>query len=291
MDRLKTSEFIRDLSLPLCVVRREPQPPYPLHSHEFSELVMVYAGSGIHFNRREEFRLESGNLMIIHGNMEHGYRGIEGLSLLNIIFDPAQLHGQGLALGSYPALQALRSGDSTEPLKLTLEQLDAAMTLAGRIEEEISGKRGGYRLMSMGLFMQLAAFIARCFEHAPHQRHASSTRLGKVLAFMENNYPRKISLEELTRLAGMSPSSLTRAFLKYTGETPVDYLIRMRMERAAALLTRFPDRNIGEIASETGFQDSNYFSRQFRRFFGINPAAFRKKQQSPKTPPRAERLD
>jgi AraC-like DNA-binding protein len=65
-----------------------------------------------------------------------------------------------------------------------------------------------------------------------------------------------------------------RVFRKATGQTPIEYLVRLRIQKAMELL-RTTDRTITEIAMDVGFNDSNYFARQFRRLTDRSPRAFR----------------
>jgi len=59
-----------------------------------------------------------------------------------------------------------------------------------------------------------------------------------------------------------------------TGETPKDYMIRARLERAATLL-RESSQTIGQIADALGYRDAGFFSRQFKQKLGFSPARFR----------------
>jgi len=73
----------------------------------------------------------------------------------------------------------------------------------------------------------------------------------------------------------MSRSNLMRVFRKATGQTPIEYLLRLRIQKAMELL-RNSSLSITEIALEVGFNDSNYFTRQFRRVLGETPRSFRR---------------
>ncbi len=277
---LKSDDFIRDASLPITVIRRDPQPPYPLHTHEFSELVIVYEGSGIQFNEYQEKQLEAGHVFVLHGNMKHGYRNLKGLKLVNIIFD-LEFIGSPLAeLHSFPSFNALFSLEpeyetAAADLKLSTSQLDKVMNYVTEIEEEIRSKHAGYRMMITAQFMQLIAYLSRCYEKAPPDKAEAIMRLGRVLSYIERNYATPIKLKELAKIGRMSESGVTRAFRKYTGKTPVEYVISIRIQRASILLNKFPDRSISEIAFETGFSDSNYFSRLFKKSTGKSPREFR----------------
>ena len=72
----------------------------------------------------------------------------------------------------------------------------------------------------------------------------------------------------------MSRSNLMRVFRAATGQSPIEYLLRLRIQKAMALL-RNTDLTITEIAMEVGFNDSNYFTRQFKRVQGSSPTRFR----------------
>jgi AraC-like DNA-binding protein len=72
----------------------------------------------------------------------------------------------------------------------------------------------------------------------------------------------------------MSESTLMRTFQRVMKRSPIDHVIRVRVSRACDLL-RQPEARITEVAFETGFQDSNYFARQFKKIAGVTPREFR----------------
>jgi AraC-like DNA-binding protein len=71
----------------------------------------------------------------------------------------------------------------------------------------------------------------------------------------------------------MSERSFYRAFSMATGESPLTYLQKLRLTKAAEIL-QSTDKNVTEVAFECGFNDSSYFARQFRRVFGVSPRQF-----------------
>ena len=68
-----------------------------------------------------------------------------------------------------------------------------------------------------------------------------------------------------------------RVFRKATGQTPIEYLVRLRIQKSTELL-RNTDFSITEIALQVGFNDSNYFTRQFRNSLGESPRSYRQKK-------------
>ncbi|MGH7145377.1 MAG: helix-turn-helix domain-containing protein [Planctomycetota bacterium] len=87
------------------------------------------------------------------------------------------------------------------------------------------------------------------------------------------------TLDELAAKAGFSAQHLNRVFRRRLGLTPLQYLLRMRLEQAAVLL-RDNRRTVRGVAEAVGFDDPYYFSRMFRQQFGRSPAQYRAEQGS-----------
>jgi AraC-like DNA-binding protein len=98
----------------------------------------------------------------------------------------------------------------------------------------------------------------------------------RALQYLESHYREEISLLALSRQTHQSINSLLTDFKAATGESPIQYLLHLRLRKAADLLVARPELNISEAAFAAGFNDSNYFSRQFRRRFRIAPRSFRR---------------
>jgi transcriptional regulator GlxA family with amidase domain len=79
-------------------------------------------------------------------------------------------------------------------------------------------------------------------------------------------------------MSGMSRRNFLRAFESTMGCPPITYLIRLRIRRASELLQQH-ESSITEIAMAVGFNDSNYFSRQFRAVTGESPRNYRRRRE------------
>ena len=123
--------------------------------------------------------------------------------------------------------------------------------------------------------MQLLCYLSRCYSKAQFSEHRSLIRLGQVLSFMEQHFGDSISVTELSKIAGMSESTLMRTFRKVTGRTPIDHLLRLRVNKAMEML-KDEEVRITDAAFACGFSDGNYFSRQFRKITGQSPRDYRK---------------
>ena len=90
------------------------------------------------------------------------------------------------------------------------------------------------------------------------KRMQTDQRLAETVEFMEAHYNEKLRLESLARRAGMSENQFLRRFRRAFDTSPLQYLLDLRMKHACALLEE-SDLSIDQIASSTGFYDSNYF--------------------------------
>jgi AraC-like DNA-binding protein/ligand-binding sensor protein len=110
-------------------------------------------------------------------------------------------------------------------------------------------------------------------------RHASVLR--RAERYIWENYTRKISLQEIARASGLSAPYFSTVFKEEMGENLSNYLNRLRIEKAAAMLTE-TDLSLGEISESCGFEDQSWFSKIFKCYAGISPGKFREKGGIPK---------
>ena len=96
-----------------------------------------------------------------------------------------------------------------------------------------------------------------------------------VQSYIQENFRRNLTTEELAGVCHMHPTHFIRAFKLRMAQTPHQYISDVRMEYARQLLDR-SDRSILEIAEEAGFYDLAHFSRTFKRHFAMTPTQYRK---------------
>jgi AraC-like DNA-binding protein len=146
-----------------------------------------------------------------------------------------------------------------------------------RMAREYSEKRDGYELAFRGCLYDLLSILVRSYAREPSQeketeRVLQTTRqFGEVIEYIERNYGEKITLKTLATMAHMSPAHFCRVFKKLTGRTAVDYVNRIRVEKAYELLSR-GGCNVTEAAVSAGFSDTNYFSRTFKKYKHVAPS-------------------
>jgi two-component system, response regulator YesN len=98
----------------------------------------------------------------------------------------------------------------------------------------------------------------------------------KAKTFIEKQYQEHLKVEDVAKSVFLSPSYFKQLFKKETGLSFTDFLMDVRIKKAKELLVS-TEKNITEIAFDTGYHDSNYFSTVFKQTVGESPTAFRKR--------------
>ena len=106
------------------------------------------------------------------------------------------------------------------------------------------------------------------------ERRLRDFYIKEALVFIDRNYQRDISIEEIAAVCGLNRSYFGKVFRDAVGESPQAYLLHYRMARAAQLLkeTRLP---IGEIAAQVNYPNQLHFSRAFKNVHGVSPREYR----------------
>jgi len=268
-------------TFPLVVNRQPEQKSIDLHSHEFTELVIIQSGSSIHYSGKDEYEIMAGDCFVVEG--AHGYKESQDLNLVNVLFLPDRLSvpwQEARKLPGYHAFFALeprfrKLHNFRSRLRLSPKGLARVAALLDDMEAELSEKRPGFEIMATAFFMELIGFLSRAYARMEGVEYSGLLGLSQVISHLERNFTDQIRMKDLARMACMSESRLLRAFRNATHHAPIDYLIRLRIRRACALLHQ-TELDVTEIAYQTGFNDSNYFTRQFRRVMGMSPREHRR---------------
>ena len=105
-------------------------------------------------------------------------------------------------------------------------------------------------------------------------------RINRVMDYIDRNLERSFTLEELASKANFSKFHFNRIFWAMTGETPFQFLNRLRIEKAASLLVMNPKETISEISFLCGFSSLPVFSRNFKAFFEMTPTQWRESNRN-----------
>jgi AraC family transcriptional regulator len=102
----------------------------------------------------------------------------------------------------------------------------------------------------------------------------SSARLRRIKELVHAKMEDDLSLDEMAQSIGLSTAHFARMFRKSTGETPYQFVLRQRIERAKAML-RVPDARVLDVAVACGFKTQQHFAQVFRDVCGVSPTQYR----------------
>ena len=283
ISRYHRAEFFGKTGMPLCVFTAQGSPDGLFHDHDFTELVVVLGGSGMHLAVSESYPIQAGDIFVIQENTAHAYQDTRNLELINVLFDLNQLDlpvKDLVSLEGYQALFMLEprlrlAGGVHHHCRLSSGELGVVRELLINLIHELERKPAGYQCMAAGLFLQAVGFLSRCYSRIRDPEPRALLRLGQTLSYIEKHYDEPVALGQLARSAGMSPSTLQRVFRRSFQTSPIDYLIGVRVQKSLELLAA-GELNVTEAAFRVGFTDSNYFARQFRKRMGRSPRDFRR---------------
>jgi AraC family transcriptional regulator len=121
---------------------------------------------------------------------------------------------------------------------------------------------------------QTAEKAVRCRPMQIYRGGLGSARLRKIRELVHAKIEGDLGLEEMAQSVGLSTAHFARMFRKSTGETPHQFLLRQRLERARAML-RTSGTRILDVAVACGFKTQQHFAQVFRDVFGVRPTEYR----------------
>ena len=271
--KLAVRDWFRRRSQVVAVEPRNPQDRFPVHDHEFSEIVIVASGNGWHLWNDEPQFITGGEVFYIRPQDRHSFEQVSDLRLTNVLYQPSE---RFLDRGRVQHL--LENPEGHNRWQLTDDTLRRLEPLITQLTREARSDDPHADLLAESLFIQLAVALWRnripihC-DHLP-----ARSRFGHVLAYLRHCCTADVNIEDVAHRSGYSPRTLARAFREVTGTTPHNYLVQLRISHAKRAMRATSD-SITEIAFASGFHDSNYFSSCFSKMTGLSPSEYRRQVQ------------
>ncbi|MCI1208583.1 MAG: helix-turn-helix domain-containing protein [Treponema sp.] len=263
---------------------RNPQPPYPLHCHDFHEIAIVYSGTGIHMTPDTKRPLKTGDVISVKPGQIHGYNKVNELILMNILIRPSFLTDENANLPAVPGYadlfqkkSSLRKNEaqSVTQFKLNKLQLFEIRAIIESMQKEIVNQNLSWTTFTTAYLIQLLILLLRIYNDPSYPDSANKTNAATVVNYVERNYEQNLTMQDLMDISAMSESSVLRTFKRITGYPPFVFQMRLRIFAAINELTS-TTTDITGISYNVGFNDSNYFSRIFKKFTGLSPSEYRK---------------
>lgn len=285
------SAFDNDI-LPFNMYADETAARQEDHCHEYVQMWYVAKGKCLHHYEGQTFELDQGSLFIIPPYFNHSLdtKNFPGSRLISCEFTE-----NFISKSADPDTKdSLFNLAFLEPLlihcKLSQPWLsfhgEKASELENILEELLSAynqKETFYTSLIKGNVVKLITLIIEQFnttvsesQNALFSKYRAA--IDTALRYIDEHFTEKIYLEDICKMALMSPSSFSYIFRQSSGSTFTEYLQHKRILRSKELLVD-TDLSIMDISEMTGFTDTAYFNRVFKKTVGVAPGQYRKEQQ------------
>lgn len=230
------------------------------------QILYVASGRTSFYIDGVEQTIPAGNMIIYRPGEEqqYSYYGVDHPEVYWLHFTGGNVHNLLRKYGITDKMHIIRTGISLEYKRIFLQ-----------IIQELKLCRVDYESLAVNYFEQLLVLIHRQLEQTPRERSQFLIQeIDSAIRFFHENYHTPISIEEYASSHHMSVSWFIRSFKEYTGSTPTQYILSLRISNAQTLLGS-TNYNITEIAEIVGYDNPLYFSRLFRKQSGMSPSEFR----------------
>lgn len=219
--------------------------------------------------------------VILPGQAFRGEKNFLDIGTLFWIHISAARHedDKRLVLGTWSGLSKAETRTMGRVLHLNntpvLVKMKAAHSILQAIQTELFQQQIGYQTRVNQLIDELLVLIARQSTHQNNLQRDFPKVFIKLEEALRKNLAHQWSVEEMAALVGLGTTAFSEKVKKFTGFSPLNYLINIRISEAIKLLRR-PDISLTTIALEVGFYSSQHFSTTFKKLTGYTPGEFRK---------------
>lgn len=238
------------------------------HKHDFFQIIASLSGEFELWDKHGGgVVVRPGCFLIIPPEWPHAWRIENGCKAFQVSFFPflAEEHGELFLL----------FGDIKSEWRMFDLGIDILNDFFKKIESEFDSKKPAGSALIHSYLIELFAFVLRkyCDEEVGINgtRNIDMAALKKTLNYMRDNYRRRITVKELAANSYLGESRFFQIFKKYTGSSPLNYLNKLRMEKAKALVI-FSHMSISQIADYLGYESVHYFSRAYKKYYDTPPS-------------------
>lgn len=243
---------------------------YGPHKHLRIEINYVKRGNCILHLGDESVTFRKGEVMIITPHVNHRFEaGPEGTVLMQLEFLPEIFSHFNFNANAATGESAPLFVFSEENRLIKIVNSAPIIHTIQNIVNELEQKSAYYQHLVVMYYAELLILIYR-YMNETYLPVCTNESFKKAVTYIRQNYHRNINIGHVAVHAGISERYLRRLFSQYLNLAPLDYLNRLRVNKAVELL-RNTDMLIKEISFQCGFQSPQYFSRVFKQQMGISP--------------------
>ena len=229
----------------------------------------------------QRHKLFPGDLaVILPGQLFGGEKGFLDIGTVFWIHINVENENDKIQLGRWSGLSGSEWRTIGQILRLNktsvLLNMKETLNTLFEVHKELVDQQIGYATRVNHLLDELLIVIARQSNRQSNQRRDFPETFMKVESTLRQNLSHQWTVDEMAALVGLGATAFTEKVKSYTGFTPLNYLINIRISEAMKLLNK-RDLNITTIALEMGFYSSQHFSTTFKKLTGYTPVEYRRR--------------
>lgn len=266
------------------------QYPLLMHQHDFHEVNIIVKGNGRHYIKNKNYPAKVGDVFFIPPFIRHGYwtDKPDEMQIFHLLIEKSLLTNYQMEINRFPGFHILfeiephirqNTDDANISINIGKTRFNSFIQkMKELIETEKQHFDGAdilFNLKAVCLLCELSSLVD--MEHVVHVENNNSEEILNIIQsteYINANYSEKLTLESLTKIACMSVSTYCKYFKKIMGESPMEYLKKIRIKHAAEKLSN-SSNSISTIAMDCGFFDSSHFIKYFKEYTGKTPVEYR----------------
>lgn len=249
-----------------------------VHSHDFMSIMYILSGNCSYFINDIPYRVKKGDILLLNPGVPHG-------KIIPSDGELLEFHAgfESFKVENLP-LNHIISDNITPVIPSSKYDHDLLQCFNDIITEQNKNEPGSELLLKT-LGMKLLVILLRATSQNESVRekgsinfetYDKSTIVNAITEFINTNFMQDLSLEIISQNMYLSPAYISKLFKEETGESPINYLIKVRLSRAKDYLM-VGNSTIKEVAHAVGYDDAYHFSKLFKKYYGYPPSCIKYK--------------
>lgn len=225
----------------------------------------ITEGEGIMETRKARYNIRSGSIILLHPNLWHRYKPVKEKGWFE----------HYIGFRGELAEKLIQSSDILKNMNMLYVGFhESLLRDFNEVIFETKNERPGYHQICSGLIIHILGQIISLEKNKNFVHTTLERDIQKACLILRQNYTENINIEKIANDLNVDYSKFRKAFRKYTGLSPMQYHMSLRMKQAAYLLIN-SDLSIKEVASELGFCSQYYFTKLFKGKMKKTPSRYR----------------
>ncbi|BCN30182.1 AraC family transcriptional regulator [Anaeromicropila herbilytica] len=249
------------------------------HDHDFTELTYILSGKGKYLVDGDTVDVEAGDIIMCNPGVKHK----------NILVNPKEPTVEFFAgftdfkFKNMPPNSIMLNDGGCVLHTSSVAKQEISRHCYEMIAENDAGQVGKYFMLKAHLMQILLTILREIIEVEEDDQKSynfesynKSYAVKRIINYLNENYANKISLDKIAHNMYLSPVYISKIFKEETGESPINYLIKIRLEKAKDILANSESGSVKSIANSVGYEDVYHFSKLFKKYYGISPLYYKK---------------